>query len=174
MISSVRHWLHRRRHLLRYAQLDQLLCTQAMGRDELLAKQQCDLADIVTFTADHTPYYAETLMPCLDRAPFDLSALPILRKDDVTQHLDDLLARNADRSQVKVGHTGGSTGKPLAFYYNDAKHELMRAGMMRSYMLSSWRPGQKILNFWGARQDVAPGGVFGAQFGGVIAAERTH
>ena len=173
MIASVRHWLHRRRHSLRYAQLDQLLRTQAMGRDELLAKQQCDLADIATFAADHTPYYAETLMPCLDRAPFDLSALPILRKDDVTQHLDDLLARNADRSQVKVGHTGGSTGKPLAFYYNDAKHELMRAGMMRSYMLSSWRPGQKILNFWGARQDVAPGGVFGAQFGDVIAAERT-
>jgi len=52
--------------------------------------------------------------------------------------------------------------------------------MMRSYMLSGWRPGQKILNFWGARQDVVPGGVFGARLGGVdaligdfVAAERT-
>ena len=76
--------------------------------------------------------------------------------------MDDLLADTADRSQVKTGHTGGSTGKPLAFYYDDAKHELMRAGMMRSYRLSGWRPGQKILNFWGARQDVVPGGVFSA------------
>ncbi|MCL5060542.1 MAG: hypothetical protein M1449_08600, partial [Candidatus Thermoplasmatota archaeon] len=53
------------------------------------------------------------------------------------------------------------------------KHELMRAGMMRSYRLSGWRPGQKILNFWGARQDVVPGGVFGAQIGDFIAAEHT-
>jgi len=45
--------------------------------------------------------------------------------------------------------------------------------MMRSYRLSGWRPGQKILNFWGARQDVVPGGVFGAQFDDAIAAEHT-
>jgi phenylacetate-CoA ligase len=64
-----------------------------------------------------------------------------------------------------LGHTGGSTGKPLAFWYDDAKHELMRAGMCRGYMMSGWRPGQKILNFWGARQDVVAGGVFGQQLG---------
>lgn len=173
MIDRLRHGLHRRRHPLRYAQLDQLLRTQAMGRDELLAKQQRGLADIVAFAAAHTPYYAETLTPFLDRGAFGIESLPILRKDDVIRRLDDLLARNTDRSQVKTGHTGGSTGKPLAFWYDDAKHELMRAGMMRSYMLSGWRPGQKILNFWGARQDVVPGGVFGSQLGDVIAAEHT-
>ncbi|MDP1645771.1 MAG: hypothetical protein Q8L71_09755 [Thiobacillus sp.] len=173
MIERLRHALHRRRHPLRYAHLDQLLHTQAMRRDELLAKQQRDLADIVAFAATHTPYYEETLAPFLKRGTLDLSALPILRKDDVIRHMDDLLARNADRSQVKIGHTGGSTGKPLAFWYDDAKHELMRAGMMRSYMQSGWRPGQKILNFWGARQDVVPGGVFGAQLGDFVAAEHT-
>ena len=167
MIERLRHRLHRRRHPLRYAHLDALLRTQALPRDDLLAKQQRDLADIVAFAAAHTPYYAETLTPFLDHGRFDLATLPILKKDDVTRRLDDLLARSpnqnhADRSQVKIGHTGGSTGKPLAFWYDDAKHELMRAGMMRSYRLSGWRPGQKILNFWGARQDVVPGGVFGA------------
>jgi len=189
MIERLRHRLHRRRHPLRYAHLDALLRAQALPRDDLLAKQQRDLADIVAFAAAHTPYYAETLTPCLDharpeshrraclelcrRGSFDLATLPILKKDDVTRRLDDLLADTADRSQVKIGHTGGSTGKPLAFWYDDAKHELMRAGMMRSYRLSGWRPGQKILNFWGARQDVVPGGVFGAQLGDFIAAEHT-
>ncbi len=189
MIERLRHALYRRRHPLRYAHLDALLRTQALPRSDLLAKQQRDLVDIVAFAASHTPYYAETLTPFLGhacpeshrracpelcrRGKFDLDTLPILRKDDVTQRLDDLLADTADRSQVKIGHTGGSTGKPLAFWYDDAKHELMRAGMMRSYGLSGWRPGQKILNFWGARQDVVPGGVFGAQLGDVIAAEHT-
>ena len=173
MIDRLRHWLHRRRHPLRHAQLDALLRTQALPRHALLARQQRDLAAMVAFAAGHTTYYAETLSPFLDHDPVDLGALPILRKDDVIQRMDDLLARNADRSQVKIGHTGGSTGKPLAFWYDDAKHELMRAGMMRSYMLSGWRPGQKILNFWGARQDVVRGGVFGAQVGDFIAAEHT-
>ena len=104
------------------------------------------------------------------------STLPILTKDDVRDHLDALLSRDA-RDRARLGHTGGSTGKPLAFWYDDAKHELMRAGMCRSYMMSGWRPGQKILNFWGARQDVVAGGVFGRQLGAgladFIAAERT-
>lgn len=173
MIEPLRHWIHRRRHPLRYAHLDSLLRTQALNRDELLARQQRDLAAIVAFAATHTPYYAETLASFLKSGAFDIGALPILRKDDVIQRMDDLLADNADRSQVKVGHTGGSTGKPLAFWYDDAKHELMRAGMMRSYRLSGWRAGQKILNFWGARQDVVPGGVFGTQLGDFIAAEHT-
>lgn len=173
MIARLRHWLHRRRHPLRYAHLDALLRTQSLKREDLLARQRRDLADIVEFAAAHTPYYAETLAPLLHGGRFDFNELPVLIKDDVIRRLDDLLADTADRSQAKLGHTGGSTGKPLAFWYDDAKHELMRAGMMRSYMLSGWRPGQKILNFWGARQDVVPGGVFGAQLGDAIAAEHT-
>jgi phenylacetate-CoA ligase len=180
MIVHLRHWLHRRRHPQRYAHLDQLLKTQALDRATLLAKQRRELADMVDFATAHVPYYAETLTPILQRGTFDPGALPILRKDDVIRRMDDLLADTAERSQAKIGHTGGSTGKPLAFYYNDAKHELMRAGMMRSYGLSGWRPGQKILNFWGARQDVVPGGVFGTQLGDInaliadfIAAEHT-
>lgn len=180
MIARLRHWLHRRRYPQRYAQLDQLMQTQTLDRAALLAKQQRDLADIVSFAATHTPYYAECLLPLLHGGAPDIRSLPILHKDTVRQRLADLLADTADRSQTPIGHTGGSTGKPLAFYYNDAKHELMRAGMMRSYQLSGWRPGQKILNFWGARQDVVPGGVFGTPFGDVhaliddfIAAEHT-
>lgn len=173
MIDQLRHWLHRRRHPRRYAHLGTLLRTQALNRDELLVRQRQDLADIVAFAARHTRYYAETLTPLLARGAPDVESLPILKKDVVTRRLDDLLADNADRSQVKVGHTGGSTGRPLAFWYDNAKHELMRAGMMRSYMLSGWRPGQKILNFWGARQDVVPGGVFGTQLGDFVAAEHT-
>ena len=173
MIERLRHWLHRRRHPARYAQLDTLLRTQALSREALLEKQQRELADIVSFAATQTPYYVETLAPFLNHVPVELSTLPILHKALITQNMDDLLARDADRNEAKIGHTGGSTGNPLAFWYDDAKHELMRAGMMRSYMLSGWRPGQKILNFWGARQDVVPGGVFGAQFGDAIAAEHT-
>jgi len=175
MIRRLRHWLHRRRHRQRYALLDGLLRHQALSREQVLRRQQQDLAAIVAHAVSNTAYYREKFAAAVGQgggAP-GIGALPLLRKDDVIRHMDDLLDRNADRSQVKVGHTGGSTGTPLAFYYDDAKHELMRAGMIRSYMMSGWRPGEKILNFWGARQDVRADGVFGGQYADAIAAEKT-
>ncbi len=168
----LRHWLHRHQRPERYTQLDRLLATQAMTRAQLLRKQEDDLRTIVRFASDNTAYYHERFGTLGD--DFDVTTLPILQKDDVRQRMADMLARNADPLTTRIGHTGGSTGKPLDFYYDEAKHELMRAGMMRSYMLSGWRPGQKILNFWGARQDTVSGGVFGgAVVDDFIAAEQT-
>jgi phenylacetate-CoA ligase len=164
---------------LRYAQLESLLRNQTLGRAELERKQQEDIRSIVAFAAAHTTWYRETLAPALAARGDDwtLADLPVLGKDAVRSRLADFLADHADPAQTPVGHTGGSTGKPLAFYYDEAKHELMRAGMMRSYMMSGWQPGERILNFWGARQDTVAGGVFGAGinagFSDFIAAERT-
>lgn len=173
----LRRWLHRQQRPTRYAQLENLLATQAMTREQVLRKQREDLRAIVRFAADHTDYYREKfgakLAGTLGDA-WEIGELPILRKEDVVARLPDLLARGNDPHTTRIGHTGGSTGKPLAFWYDAAKHELMRAGMMRSYMMSGWRPGEKILNFWGARQDTVAGGVFGGEIGGdFIAAEKT-
>lgn len=175
MIAGLRHWLHRRRHGWRYELLAGLLSNQALSREQARRKQQDDLAAILAHAAANTTYYGETLAAAVSTgaAAKAIASLSILRKDDVIRRLDDLLDRGADRARVKLGHTGGSTGKPLAFYYDDAKHELMRAGMCRSYMMAGWRPGQKILNFWGARQDVQPDGVFGGHYSDWIAAEKT-
>jgi len=175
--SQLRHWLHRRLRSRRFALLDALLHTQSLDRQAVLQKQQQDLAGIIAYATQNTAYYAARFAPLL-RVPaapdgLPLGTLPILRKEDIRPHLDELLDRNADRRQVKLGHTGGSTGNPLAFWYDDAKHELMRAGMCRSYMMSGWQPGEKILNFWGARQDTQIGGVFGAGWTDFIAAEKT-
>lgn len=174
MIPELRHWLHARQHPFRYAQLEHLLRNQALSREAVLKKRQDDLAGIVAHACQHVPYYRERFAG-LDGAPFH--DLPILPKEAVASRLDDLLSDDADRAQVKLGHTGGSTGKPLAFWYDQAKHELMRAGMMRGFMMSGWRPGQKVMYFWGARHDTRKGGVFGggwgAHLGDLIAAEKT-
>lgn len=167
--TDLKVWLHRRQRPQRYGFLKDLLATQAMTRDQLLRKQRVDRDAIVRFARDNTTYYAQRY------AGIDaFDDLPILTKPEVVAHLNEMLARGHDPATTLLGHTGGSTGKPLAFFYDEAKHELMRAGMMRSYMLSGWRPGQKILNFWGARQDTISGGVFGnAAWDDFVAAEKT-
>jgi phenylacetate-CoA ligase len=154
-------WLHRRRHPARFALLDDLLRHQALSRDELLEKQREDFARIVAFAAANTDYYARRFagIPGIGERRPAIAEFPILTKDDVVANLDAMLARGVDRSRAHIGYTGGSTGKPLAFYWDAAKHELMRAGMMRSYMGSGWRPGERIVNFWGAGQDIKGGGL---------------
>ncbi len=47
-------WLHRRRHPVRYAQLEQLLCNQTLSREQMLARQQRDLADMLAYAAAKT------------------------------------------------------------------------------------------------------------------------
>ncbi len=169
MIFPLRHGLHRLRYPERYAQLDRLLANQSLGPVTLARQQREALAAIAHHARTRVPYYARRLADW-DGNP---ATLPILTKEDVRTHLDDLLDRDADRTRVGLGHTGGSTGQPLAFWYDQAKHELMRAGMMRGFMMSGWRPGQKVLYLWGARQDTGKGGVFANRLTDLLAGERT-
>lgn len=186
MIHRLKHLLHRNRHRERFALLDELLRNQAMTREQLLGKQQQDLSAIIAHAFANVPFYRELWERPPGREFSDslpggrshnavrtISSLPILRKDEVIQHRDEMLAQGFDRSKLKIGNTGGSTGKPVSFYYDAHKGELMRAGMCRSYMGSGWQPGQKILNFWGARQDIKGGGSFGKRINDAIAAEKT-
>lgn len=174
MIRLLRRLRDRRLHPQRYAQLAQLLPVSAMTRQQLRARQYADLAAIVDFAARHTDFYAARFAGLLPSGgdALDSTRLPVLSKQDVVDHMDAMLIRDVDRGRVKVGHTGGSTGKPLAFYYDEAKHELMLAGMMRGFMMSGWRPGQKVLYFWGASRDVMPGGVFARYGDRLLASER--
>lgn len=174
VIRGLRQWLHRRRRPQRYALLDGLLREQPANRQQALRRREDDLRRIARFAAANTDYYRERFAQAqIDVAgDWHVADLPLLRKEDVIRHLDGMLAHGA-RGHANMGYTGGSTGKPLAFWYDDFKHELMRAGMCRSYMGSGWQPGEKILNFWGARQDTVAGGVFGGGWEDFIAAERT-
>ncbi|MCX7897402.1 MAG: hypothetical protein N2441_05975 [Rhodocyclaceae bacterium] len=169
--SGLKSWLHRRRWPQRYRYLTELLAHQALSADELLRYQQARLEAILAFARNQTAYYAEAFAAQEGR---QLSELPILTKAIVRARLADLLAKGHDPARTPIGYTSGSTGEPLAFYYDEEKHERMRAGMMRSFMLSGWRPGQKILYLWGARIDTQRGGVFAARrWEDWIAAEKT-
>ena len=169
MAHRFKHALQRSLNRERFRLLDGLLHNQTLTRAQLLDKQARELADIIRFAFDHTPFYREKYAELPD---LNSATLPILRKDEVIRCRDDMVARELDKSALKIGSTGGSTGVPVSFYYDNHKSQLMRAGMYRSYMWSGWHPGQKILNFWGARQDIGGNGVT-QRLRDFIAAEQT-
>lgn len=175
MLYQIKHQLHRLQHRQRYALLDRLLHNQTLSSSQLRKQQKQALTDIVQHAYINTPYYNEAYAKIIGNnlSDIDIESLPILHKDNVVQRKDDMLARGIYKKSLSLGNTGGSTGKPVSFYYDQHKHELMRAGMIRSYMGSGWKPGQKILNFWGARQDIQNGNHFIQKYHDFIAAEKT-
>ena len=175
MFHRLKHHLHRSQYRERYRLLDELLHNQTLSREQLLIRQQQALSAIIRHAFSNTIYYHDKYAQSDVNGAQELVAdnLPILHKDEVVQHRDEMLERDADRRTLSIGSTGGSTGKPVSFYYDRHKHELMRAGMCRSYMWCGWKPGQKILNFWGARQDIQHGNNLSQKYQDYIAAEKT-
>jgi phenylacetate-CoA ligase len=162
------------RHPARYRHLQELLPALDWSRADLLARRQAAFEDLVRFAAGHSDYYAERLAGLLGSAPghIDPTRLPLLTKADLNAHRDAILVRGPARSRARLGHTGGSTGEPTGFYYDDAKHDLMLAGMMRGFMLSGWRPGERVLYLWGAPRDLGGSGVFARAGEGWLEVER--
>ena len=173
-MTPLRRLADRLRHPARYRHLAQLLPALRWSRAELLARRQAAFEDLVRFAAGHSDYYAERLAGLVGSNPrrIDPASLPVLTKADLNAHRDAILVRGPTRSRARLGHTGGSTGEPTGFYYDDDKHELMLAGMMRGFMLSGWRPGERVLYLWGAPRDLGGSGVFARAGEGWLGVER--
>jgi phenylacetate-CoA ligase len=172
MLRTLRYWHDRRRYPERYAPLRELLAVTRMSADQVAALQRRRFNAMVAHAIASTDFYAQRLLTA-NRGDVDPRSLPILTRQDVREHRDALLARDADRDRVRLGHTGGSTGNPLAFYYDEAKHALMLAVMKRGFMMSGWRPGQRVLYLWGAARDVSGSGVFARRGHGWLDSELT-
>lgn len=174
MIERLKLRLHKNKRPVRYRLLQQLLHNQSLSQAQLLDKQRQALVNMVDFAHAHTEFYKHRYSGILpnDLTQLDIADLPLLCKDDVIENREQMVADTVDRNTMRLGYTGGSTGRPVSFYYDDYKMELMRAGMSRSYMWSGWRPGQKILNVWGAKQDIKANSL-GRRYHDFIAAEHT-
>ncbi len=161
VIRRLKYLVHRQIRPLRYRLLQPLLAHEAFTAEQLQHYQQQQFNAMVRFAMQHTDFYRHSYQG-LAWPEYDATDLPVVTRETVVVQRDAMLAGGLEQPGLKLGYTGGSTGEPLAFYYTDEKTEHMRAGMMRSYRWAGWRPGDKVLNFWGAQQDIhkprTPGG----------------
>jgi len=170
--GRLKSFVHRQTRPLRYRYLRTLLANEKLDAGQLQDYQQQQFNAMVRFAMQNTDYYRECYRG-ISGPDFDAAGLPVLTKQTVVEQRDAMVAGGLDRHGLKLGYTGGSTGRPLAFYYTDEKTEQMRAGMMRSYRWAGWRPGDRVLNFWGARRDVRKPRTVADRLRRYAAAERT-
>jgi phenylacetate-CoA ligase len=172
MIKTLKYLAHRRARPQRYRFLKPLLVHETFNAAQLRAYQQQQFSAMVHFAREHTAFYRQHFAE-QPAERVDASTLPILTKAMVTEHRDAMVAGGLEQPGLKISHTGGSTGQPLAYYYTDEKIERMRAGMMRSYRWAGWRQGDKVLNFWGARHDIKKHRTLADRLRRYVAAEQT-
>jgi len=97
--------------------------SQWRSRKKLEEYQMHQLSKLLHHAYENVPYYRRTFdeiglkpkdIQCFD----DLSKLPYLTKDIFKRHFDEFIAKNVKLKGLPIGHTSGTTGKPLQFYEN--------------------------------------------------------
>ena len=98
--------------------LSSLRDSDGSPRDAIEAYQDRKLAELVAIAYERTGYY-RTLMdrrgltPASITSTGDLGALPLLRKEDIRSHRDELITRGSVPRKLLTIQTSGSTGPPM-------------------------------------------------------------
>jgi phenylacetate-coenzyme A ligase PaaK-like adenylate-forming protein len=130
--------------------LAELEKTERWGLEELEALQALRLQKLICHAYENVPYYRRVfeerrLTPSDIRTPDDLYKLPILTKQSVRRHAEELRARNVPRYRYRVGRTGGSTGIPLKVLLD--RHCILfdHALIHRHWSWARYRPGDRVV-----------------------------
>lgn len=114
--------LHRQRYSDNFQRhLAEVRETQWWPAERLEALQNERLAALVRHAYAYTRYYRQLfdrlgLKPKDITCKDDLCKMPILSKDDLREHFDDIVARNIPRRRIFVDHTSGTTGTPRTLH----------------------------------------------------------
>src|SRR5882724_2634661 len=126
--------------------------TQWLSREELEKLQFDALQRLVSSTFTHCPYFRQAwikqgLSPQNLKTPDDFRRWPIIDREIIRQN------RMQMRSQVPglrllQKSTGGSSGVPLHFDYDQDSHDRRMAAWHRGYSWAGAGPGTKQLYLW--------------------------
>lgn len=97
------------------------------------------LRSICRLAWERTAYYRRTFQDCGFhpddlRRPEDIARLPLIDKDTLRPHVDEMLAVDRDDARVDYVSTSGTGGRPFDFYIGAE-----RSGIEYGYLTTSWQ-----------------------------------
>jgi phenylacetate-CoA ligase len=144
--------LVKRRRVL--AHLDELQKSQWQCRPDIEKLQWQKLKALLEHAYHNSPYF-QGVFDSLRMLPEDIQdyadfqRLPLLTKDSIRKHENEILVR-VEGEDLKMKYTGGSTGNPLKVYFNRASDERRVAISKRGYSWAGCEDGRKQFLLWGA------------------------
>jgi phenylacetate-CoA ligase len=135
-------------------ELDQFITRERVSKGELGKYQNERLRALIRHCYEQVPYYRKVmdergLKPSDIQSADDLGKMPVLTRSDVRNNLSTLTARNFRRSQLILGHTSGTTGSPLTFYYDERACLIKNVVDWRQKSWAGIHPGDKVAFFLG-------------------------
>lgn len=142
---------------LRY--LTDLRTSQYWSSDRIRDHQLARLKVVVRHAYERCDFYrahfdASGFHPSQLLELTDMAKIPLVSKTDIQRNAAGFLARGVDSSQLIEDRTGGSTGSPLRFYYDNDRNDWREAAALRHDEWSGWRLGASKAVLWGATQDM--------------------
>ena len=110
--------------------------TEYASREELEKLQWEKFKKLLDYAYKNVRFYRNTFQQigitpeninCFD----DLVKIPVLTKEDIRNHFDDLIADGMKKEDLIVHETGGSTGTPLKFYWDKRCYIAVQAAYAR-------------------------------------------
>ena len=128
--------------------------SESYTEEQLLELQNQRLQALVKYCYDHVPYY-RNLFNALSLSPYDiktrddLQKLPVLTKQMIRDHYDELIADNISGLKAMDGSTGGSTGTPLKFKKDIQTWNMSWASSFRAWEWYDYHLGEKMFTLGG-------------------------
>jgi phenylacetate-CoA ligase len=114
---------------------------------------------IVKEAFTNVPYYSATFenagtLPENINGLKDITKLPTLSRKNIQENLVKLVSKNFDINVLIKDKTGGSTGSPINFYYDEERLDWRKASVSRHDRWAGLDIGVKHAVLWGARNDL--------------------
>lgn len=155
--------LERREHLHTGGHLGFLKAGAGLTLEQLRTYQLGKLKLLLRHAYDNTIFYKRRFDQ-IGFHPDDLSSLEDLKKippvtrQDLNEHLEDMIARNISEKERHYASTGGSTGLATRFARDNGCLSIKKAAEYRFNTWMGWKPGDKILYYWPALTDFSSEG----------------
>jgi len=155
-LSALRHW-----HFLERSQY--------WSRQELLDYQWMKLRKLLQYSYENSRYYARLfrergLTPQSFKSFGDLALLPMLTRNDLFNHKDEIFSKKYDVAAVQEVVSGGTTGVQ-AILYRDPESFNIKMGL--GWRHEGWmgrRPCDKMAFFWPVHADFYDPGTWKTKF----------
>lgn len=122
---------------------------KSWSKEEVRDWQETKLRDFIRHAYEHTVYY-RNLFDSLGLKPEDiqhaedLKKLPIITKDIIRTHYDELVADDIATMKYRENKTGGTTGNPMRFLCNEDVWGYVTAAKIDGWKQIGYRYGDKF------------------------------
>lgn len=121
-----------------------------MSREEIIAYQENELGKLLNFAVNEVPFYQPYHSAAERFTPFDaLKDFPLLTKEDVQEHYDELIPRSIDKIPHHEATTGGSSGNQLTFLEDDTTYAREMGFMHSQWARVGYTPMSRKATFRG-------------------------